>query len=124
MTINRRIIVEVNGQGGGSNQTTITFDPTATGMNSLHHKIEEALRYPLSLSFGAPTHDPCEIYTGWSQCTISISPPICQAEGGDCWNELGHEEEQATQVCWQCQEKADRAIADATTYLPCKGGEE
>ena len=76
MTINRRIIVEVNGQGGGSNQPTITFDPTATGMNSLRYKIEEALRYPLSLSFGAPTHDPAEVYTGWSQCTISISPPI------------------------------------------------
>ena len=28
---------------------------------------------------------------------------------------LEHEDEKATQVCWQCQEKADRAIADATT---------
>ena len=102
MSTNRRVIVEVNGQ-----QTTITFDPKATGMNSLRYKIEEALRYPLSLSFGAPTHDPAEVYTGWSQCTISIRPPICQAEGGDCWNALGVVNEQATQVCWECQEKAE-----------------
>jgi hypothetical protein len=109
MTINRRIIVEVNGQGGGSNQTTITFDPTATGMNSLRHKVEEALRYPLMLVFHpVPESDPnYSSYSDWSQCTISISPPICQAEGGDCWNRLLHEEEQATQVCWQCQEKAE-----------------
>lgn len=107
MSTNRRVIVEVNGHVGDGSQTTITFDPTATGMGSLHYQIEEALRYPLSLSFGAPTHDPAEVYTGWSQCTISISPPICQAEGGDCWNVLEHKDEKATQVCWQCQEKAE-----------------
>jgi hypothetical protein len=51
-----------------------------------------------------------------------VSGPLCTYD--DCTNDIEHADEQATQVCWQCQEKEDRAIADATTYLPCKGGEE
>jgi hypothetical protein len=110
----RRVIIEASSHS----QSTITFDPGVfIGTASLQYQVEEALSYPLSMDFApVPESDPdYRSYKGWSRCTITISPPICQGPDEDCWNMIEHADEEETQVCLLCQEKADRAIADATT---------
>lgn len=112
MSIKRRVVVEVIGNVGSHH----TVDYERNTPCSLHVAIEEVI----DLSF-APIEGESN-YAGWSRCIINVSGPLCTYD--DCTNDIEHADEQATQVCWQCQEKEDRAIADATTYLPCKGGEE
>ena len=95
MSTKRRIIVEIIAPGAFEGRTS-TVDYDARYESSMASAIEAVI----DLSF-APIEGE-RSYVGWSRCTINVSPPICQAEGGDCWNILEHEDEKATQVCWQC----------------------
>ena len=99
-TTKRRVIVETNNGGPCPDQKTITYEQ-ATG-------VYRALDNWLS-SGNLPFLEPVEgedSYREWDRLTINISPPICQAEGGDCWNWIDREDEQATQICLDCQDKA------------------
>ena len=103
MSTKRRVIIETNNGGQCPDQDVITY----TLQEGLHRAVASWIwESPGRLQF-QPVGDE-DPYTcpasklQWDRLTINVSPPICQAEGGDCWNILEHEDEKATQVCWQC----------------------
>ena len=102
MSTNRRVIIETNNGGQCPDQDVITY----TLREGLHRAVASWIwESPGRLQFEPVSgEDP---YKEWDRLTINVSPPICQAEGGDCWTVLEHEDEKATQVCWECQEKAE-----------------
>ena len=100
----RRVIVEVITPGAAEViQTTLDYDDQYAG--AMASAIEEVI----DLSF-APVEGE-RSYAGWSRCTINVSGYLCTTNwsqyGEECLNTLEHEDEKATQICWECQEKAD-----------------
>ena len=107
----RRVTVEVITPGAAEGrQTTLDYNDQYEG--AMASAIEEVI----DLSF-APVEGE-KSYAGWSRCTINVSGHLCTTNwspygsgipqwGEECLNTLEHEDEKATQICWECQEKAE-----------------